>query len=653
MGKGGVGKTTVSAAYAAWLAQRHRTRVLLLSTDPAHSLSDVLEVKLGHTPKPIAGGRLHAWELDAKRRFSQFLNKYRRPLGEIIEAGTIFAREEIEPLLESTLPGMSEVAALLAIDDAVNSGNYEHVVVDTAPFGHTLRLLQMPQAFARLLRFLEIAASRDQVLAAHFGGRISTSAPPLIAQWQELLEQIISTIRDSARLILVTTPEPFAINESVRVALQMKKLDPPLRFAEAVVNRVVRRAGSCQRCGIRHKQARAAVAFLRRAFLRIAVRTGDDPGEPILGLDHLVEFGGHVFESKRSSGHLSRKGRALVRLEDEAQLHDAGRGGTRGPRLKATSWPSSRMALTLTVGKGGVGKTTISAALAFRMREREKVPIAICSTDPAPSLDDVFGEPIGDDLHAVFGDPKLQAAEIDAAGEFQRWAAQVKRSVRSAVAPTVRDGLHVDLSFERELFEALLDIVPPGVDEIFSVLRLSELVAGKAMPRSRLIIDMAPTGHALELLRTPDRILHWSRLLLKTLATHRTLPLARDLGAEIAMMASRVRQLARSLADARHTSVIVVALPEPLPDRETGRLLRELQALQLQPVALFVNRVLFAEDAAKCGFCRSRSAWQMISLRRLKREAGNVPLLVVREQATGIAGRHALQAFTRELWTMQ
>src|ERR1051326_7065143 len=123
VGKGGVGKTTLSAAFAA-----HRTRhrphrqVLLLSTDPAHSLADVFQGRLGPNPRRLPGSgssKLTLWQVDAQLQFRKFLEKYREPIVSLLEGGTMFTRTEIEPLLDTTLPGMAEMAALLAIHEVL------------------------------------------------------------------------------------------------------------------------------------------------------------------------------------------------------------------------------------------------------------------------------------------------------------------------------------------------------------------------------------------------------------------------------------------------------------------------------------------------------------------------------------------------------
>src|SRR5581483_10134866 len=99
------------------------------------------------------------------------------------------------------LPGMAEVSALLAIHDALRSDKYDSVVVDTAPFGHTLRLFEMPEHFLRFLDFLEVAASRDRVLAAHFGGKASRVGTELLSEWQAMGNDVLQAFAREARLI--------------------------------------------------------------------------------------------------------------------------------------------------------------------------------------------------------------------------------------------------------------------------------------------------------------------------------------------------------------------------------------------------------------------------------------------------------------------
>jgi anion-transporting ArsA/GET3 family ATPase len=159
---------------------------------------------------------------------------------------------------------------------------------------------------------------------------------------------------------------------------------------------------------------------------------------------------------------------------------------------------------------------------------------------------------------------------------------------------------------------------------------------------------MAPTGHALELLRTPERMLKWSRLLLKSLAAHRTLAIAQEVGVELASLGQRVRQLVEIMKDARRSRAYAVMLPEPVPDRQTRRLLDALDEIGIAVDAIFVNRVL--PDVEGCKRCRRSLAWQMASLRDFRKRYPSQKAYVVREFPQEIAGASALKKFTGHLW---
>src|SRR5215469_16085467 len=191
VGKGGVGKTTVACACALHLAARHpRESILLMSTDPAHSLADMLQIPLKSTAKRIvtAKGKLSAWQVDANKEFRKFLSGNRNAILSIVESGTFFSKDEISPLLDTTLPGMAEVAGLLAIQELIEQDRYDHIVVDTAPFGHTLRLFELPSHFQSFLNFLNVASSRDALLAERFGGHVSQPSQTFMDRWEQMVD---------------------------------------------------------------------------------------------------------------------------------------------------------------------------------------------------------------------------------------------------------------------------------------------------------------------------------------------------------------------------------------------------------------------------------------------------------------------------------
>jgi arsenite-transporting ATPase len=639
VGKGGVGKTTVSAAFAVHTAVRNpKKKVILLSTDPAHSTADMLEVRVAPGTKPTRvrlpkPGNLSLWQIDAESLFRNFLSPYRDPVLQLIESGTLFTKEEIEPLLDSTLPGMAEVSGLLAIHELLQRGDYDHIVVDTAPIGHTLRLFELPQHFQQFLDFLDLAGSRDQWLAQRFGGRSAGIKAAFVDHWQQMVSALIEALAsEESQVAMVTSPEIFSLNEAVRTADQLEGGSSGLKVGSLILNRVVTQKSKCKRCNARAETIADAQRFLKKNFPRVPVLMGDDPGQPLLGASSLLAFGESVFAKRplRLTGAPPKSFSA---------------------KFTKAEWPALATQLSFTVGKGGVGKTTTSASLAFaHHRTHADSTVIVCSTDPAPSLDDVFETEIGNKPTAVLGDKRFFAMEVDSVAEYKRWSGAMQQKIENAFSTGTASGIQVDMSFDRQIFSALLDIVPPGVDEIFAVFRILDLLE-QSRGQGNVLIDMAPTGHALELLRMPERILHWTRLLLKTLAQHRTLSLAQDVAVEVAQLGARIRELLKRVQDGNESRAYAVMLAEPVPDAETRRLLAALKEVPISVGALFVNRVLIEPDAS-CKRCTTASRWQHAMLARLEKAKLAEKVFVVPEFETEVSGKEALAEFTQSLWRL-
>jgi arsenite-transporting ATPase len=636
IGKGGVGKTTVSAAYAVRSATKYpRKKFVLVSTDPAHSLADVFQLKITKELQKIPRmPNLQVWQVDAERRFQEFLEEYRGPISELIETGTFLSRKEIDSFLKTTLPGLAEMSALLTIHDLLESGKYDEIIVDTAPIGHTLQLFRIPEQLARFLEFLELSGRRDAVLAAHFAGVTQEKRIPVLERWERVLTDLRGALsKTSSRLVMVTSGEKFSLEESKRTAAQLRA-DSSVQISEMILNRVVGVAQKCPRCKLRAKRTQAAVQFLKKNFRNVPLKIGEDPGGPILGTTALKVFGRQVFDQQK--------------LGSAKLFAPPTKAKVREPGFAPTDWPREASELTFTLGKGGVGKTTVSSGLAFTLRKAHKTaPVLICSTDPAPSLDDAFGQQIGPDPVTVLQDRKFTACELDATAEYRRWSDRLKQQLSESLQ-IQQGGLHVELSFEHEMIAALLDIVPPGVDEVFAIFKIFDLLATRGQP---VVIDMAPTGHALELLKTPERLMVWSRLLLKSLATHRSLPIAQDLAVEVASISQRARALVEMLKDKSRSRIFVVMLAEPMPDQETRRLLTDLKDLRLNPQAIFINRILFPENIKHCDRCQTTYRWQLATL------AGHAVTWKglrygIRDFPSEISGKRGLETLTRELWQL-
>jgi arsenite-transporting ATPase len=258
--------------------------------------------------------------------------------------------------------------------------------------------------------------------------------------------------------------------------------------------------------------------------------------------------------------------------------------------------------LILFVGKGGVGKTTCAAATAVRLaRADASTPVLLLSTDPAPSLADVFDAPVGDRARHVPGTPgNLHVREIDAAATLRARRQTLETALSEVVSAfgATADGRGVT---------ELLDMAPPGIDELFGMLSVADIASPTGDERrSIVVIDMAPTGHALRLLEMPDVTRDWVQALMRVLLKYRSVAKPDRLAAELVDLSKSIRHLQERFRDPTHTRIVVVTRAAEVPRLETERLFDRLRRLELSPSAMIVNAATLAPGA--CRRCRRTSA---------------------------------------------
>ncbi|HLL48612.1 MAG TPA: ArsA family ATPase, partial [Longimicrobiaceae bacterium] len=238
-GKGGVGKTTVAAALALALADAGE-RVLSLSTDPAHSLGDALGITLGPEPLPVPDvPGLDALEVDATFERARFLERHRDTLLCLIERGTLLAPDDVGGFLDLALPGMDELGAMLRLLDLADSDPALRVVVDTAPTGHTLRLLDLPRVAGGWIAALEAMEARHRDVALALAGAYRPDVTALdLASLRADVERFAALLADPARtrFVLVTTPEPVVLAETRRYLEALRERG--IAVGTVVVNRL-------------------------------------------------------------------------------------------------------------------------------------------------------------------------------------------------------------------------------------------------------------------------------------------------------------------------------------------------------------------------------------------------------------------------------
>jgi arsenite/tail-anchored protein-transporting ATPase len=645
-GKGGVGKTTIAAATALAAAERGR-RVLLVSTDPAHSLGDALGRRLSPRPTriPTRRGALAAVELDADRALERWLAARRRPLRTIAARGTYLDEDDVDRLLALSLPGVDELIGLIelhrlasltprvsargvrarsASGAAPTEAMTQDVAVDTAPTGHTLRLLAMPDTLARIAGVLADMLAKHRFLGESLGGEHRRdAADALVAEIESEARALHTLLRDATRcrFTWVLLPEPLALEEAQDGVRALEEAG--ICVDEMVVNRVTADDTACALCAARAAAEQALIARLPAMFprqrLSLLCAIPREPRGPS-ALRRLGVVLARATALPRGGLRTTRRGRSSA-LRAATPSRAAAARAAKAPEWLDTLVPAGVRVLAF-AGKGGVGKTSAAAAVALALAQRRpQARILALSTDPAHSLGDVLGLPLGDDERSVRGVPGLFARELDAEAAFTLRRDRYRASV-DEVFDTLLRGSRFDVAYDRDVVRELIDLAPPGLDELFGILTLVDAL----LPRERraydvVVLDTAPTGHAMRLLAMPDAALEWVHALLAILLKYRAVVGLGELASDLLDVARDLRELRALLRDPARTRVVAVTRPAALPRLETARLLRALRRLGIEVGAVLVNAVT-PPGCARCRHAATTEAGEVAALGVAVRAAG-------------------------------
>ncbi len=557
-GKGGVGKTSLACATSLALADAGR-RVLLVSTDPASNLDEVLGQTLGSTPTAIPGASgLFALNIDPETAAREYRERLVGPLrGKLPDAALRSMEEQLSGACTLEIAAFDEFSKLLG-DAAVTTG-FDHVIFDTAPTGHTLRLLTLPKAWTG---FFQANTTGTSCLGPLAG----------LQKQRALYEASVASLADATRttLILVSRAQVAALREAERTSGELAALG--VQNQRLILNGRFRAQTIDDPTAIAlEERGTAAVQEMNGFLSRASVIEVPLRPHNMIGLDAL---------------------RALFRTDDPAVAVHADESELPNlPELDSLVALVDKLAaaqhgVVMTMGKGGVGKTTIAAAIATELARRG-FPVHLSTTDPAAHIAAAAGELAG-----------LTVTRIDPIAETRAYVEYVMATAGRDLDAESRALLEEDLrspcTEEIAVFRAFARIVAEGKDGF-------------------VVLDTAPTGHTLLLLDATE-------------AYHR------EVARRASDMPEEVRELLPRLRDPDFTRVLVVTLPEATPVHEAAALQEDLRRAGIEPFAWVIN-----QSFAECG-----------STDPLLRQRARNEAPFIREVADGLSRRTAIVPWVTE-----
>jgi arsenite-transporting ATPase len=572
-GKGGVGKTTCATATALQLAKRSpASSFLLVSTDPAHSLADSLA-------DLVPPDNLKVLELDAREYLTAFKKKHHDELREIAARGTFLDDEEINRFLNLSLPGLDELMAFLEIADWVENRRYHCIIVDTAPSGHTLRLLAMPEFLRKWLGMLDTMLAKHRYLKLVFSR--SERRDELDAFLEDLaasVQQMEGLLHDPARcrFVPVMLAEAMSIRETVLIVKEVGRLNLPM--TDIVINRLYP-DNSCVVCrDERLRQIRELRNLFSHTHLStFALWTVPLYAEEVRGRKALESFWDQVRQITETPSAASPPSAALALIEE---------AGVRCSSPDTT--------LLIFAGKGGVGKTTLACATALQLaRENGGKEVLLFSTGPAHSLSSCLETEIDSRPKVVISG--LTAIEVDSEAEFEalkkQYAGDIEKYLQSMSS-------QFDLTFDREVIERILDLSPPGLDEVMALTRVTALLASGRY--DILVLDSASTGHLIRLLELPEIMDQWLKIFFDLFLKYQQIFRLTKFSQELVTLSKNLKRLKQLLNNPATAALYAVSIPTDMAFEETRDLVAACERLRISVPRLFLNLVT---PPSGCGLC--------------------------------------------------
>jgi arsenite/tail-anchored protein-transporting ATPase len=306
-GKGGVGKTTMAAASAVSFAKHNpKKKVLIFTTDPAPSLGDSFIQTLSNDPVKVKGfTNLWALEVNAKEELKKFKEEYGTDVLDILQEGTYLSEEETEEMFSLDIPGLDEVMGLKRITDFMNSSDYDMYILDTAPTGHTLRLLTLPELLDNWIKFLASLRWKYHAMIEQFSRgkeKRTAKADEFLLEMKKTVKKVQTLLRDPAKtsFVVVTIPEAMGVEETKDLVRDLRHFSIP--FGHVIINNIVPSMPSGEKSTFweaRRRVQERYIGELKSAFSDMIITEVELQADEIRGKDKLISLGQKLFSGSQ------------------------------------------------------------------------------------------------------------------------------------------------------------------------------------------------------------------------------------------------------------------------------------------------------------------------------------------------------------------
>jgi len=439
------------------------------------------------------------------------------------------------------------------------------------------------------------------------GSWIPDAEDALIAEIDRDARELRMLLRDPLRVGMswVTLPEPMAVEETADASTILTA--DGMRLADVIVNRVTpQRERACGRCDRRRVMESGAITALAARVPGIVLIQVEAKRVEPRGTRALADIGRAIYD-----------GTPAVIAPDAAP-----KGGwrasmrSRTPANFGSTIVADRTRVVLFGGKGGAGKTTCAAAASLAIAQQNSARrVLAVSTDPAHSLADAFGSPLSDTAARVPGAPSnLVAREIDAAAHFRAVRERYANAIDALFDRLSRGdaSVRVDAGHDRRVMQSLIDLAPPGIDELAAVIEVTDAI--ESDPDEIVIMDTAPSGHALRLLEMPAVVQDWTKALMSIILKYQPVAGVGEFGATLLNLSRGLGRLRVLLTDPERTAFIVVTRAASLPRAETMRLLSRLSEMEIHVPAVVINAI----GRGNCRACRDEATTEQREIAALR-----------------------------------